>query len=81
MDLYTFISVLLLPITLFHFTIDYLSDSEITSSETKIGFLQYIHYLFGSMCVLGIGILPFLNSTLGLIILNISVSKLVSKKT
>ena len=73
-DTYTFISVVLLPITIFHFCLDYLSDSEITSSETKIGISQYIHYLFGSMCFSGIAILPFLNPTLGLILLNITVS-------
>jgi hypothetical protein len=74
MDLYTFISVVLLPITIFHFSLDYLSDSEITKSEVKIGISQYIHYFFGTMCYSGIAILPFLNPTLGLILLNITVS-------
>ncbi len=73
MDIYNFISVILLPITIIHFSLDYLSDSQITHSEVKIGISQYIHHLFGGMCILGIGLLPFLNPTIYLIILNITV--------
>jgi hypothetical protein len=45
MKLYDFTAIILIPLILFHFIIDYLSDSNITKDETKIGILQFIHQI------------------------------------
>lgn len=49
MKLYDFVAIILIPVILFHFAIDYLSDENITKDETKIGFLQLLHYIFISI--------------------------------
>jgi hypothetical protein len=48
---------LIIPITLIHFAIDYLSDKNITHSETKAGIMQMIHHLFVTIQIFGI--IPF----------------------
>jgi hypothetical protein len=45
MDCYEVFSILVLPLFLIHFIIDYLSDSQITSNFLKIGILQFLHHL------------------------------------
>lgn len=70
-DVYTFASAVLLPVSMIHFMMDYLSDEEITHSETKIGIFQYTHHLFAAMSILSLVVLPFLNPTLGLISMNV----------
>ena len=70
-DIYTFASAVLLPVSMIHFIMDYLSDEEITHSETKIGIFQYIHHLFAAMSILSLVVLPFLRPTLSLITLNV----------
>jgi hypothetical protein len=49
MKLYEFIAIIVIPITLFYFIIDYLSDNNITKDETKVGILQLIHHFLVSM--------------------------------
>ena len=46
-----------LLISLFFWTVDFLSDSYITKDETKLGILQYIHHLAATIGFLG----PFIN--------------------
>ena len=48
-------------ISLIHFSIDYLSDEQITSNETKIGMLQILHHLVITIQMFGIFVnnLPF----------------------
>jgi len=45
MNNYEITALLIIPITLLHFSIDYLSDREITKDETKLGILIFIHHL------------------------------------
>ena len=47
------ISCILLFVILIFFSIDYLSDNQITKDETKIGILIFFHHLF--CVILGIG--------------------------
>ena len=47
------LSCLILIITLFFFSVDYLSDNQIIYSETKIGILSFLHHLF--CIILGFG--------------------------
>lgn len=42
---YEMMALFYIPISLICWTIDYLSDKQITKDETKIGILQYIHHL------------------------------------
>ena len=64
MDFYNFISTFVLPLTITHFSIDYLSDNEITRSETKIGIIQYIHHFIVNFNLIGVLVLPFINADL-----------------
>ena len=52
---------IVIVISLIHFSIDYLSDEQITSNETKIGILQIIHHLVITIQMFGIFVnnLPF----------------------
>jgi len=50
MKIYDFIAIILIPVILFYFTVDYLSDNNITKDETKIGILQLIHHTLCSIC-------------------------------
>ena len=66
-DMYTFASAVLLPFSMIHFMMDYLSDDEIKHSETKIGIFQYLHHLFGAATVFSAVVLPFINPKLSVI--------------
>jgi hypothetical protein len=75
MNLYEYSAVILLPIILFHFIIDFLSDSEIPPGlETKIGILQFIHTIWGSIMLSGIFILPFTKVSLSTLFITIATS-------
>ena len=53
MDLYTFFTFVI-PTALITFSMDYLSDEQITHSETKLGCLQLFHHLsFLTIIILG----------------------------
>jgi len=39
------IMCIIIPLSLFLWTIDFLSDSQINKNETKLGILQYLHFL------------------------------------
>jgi hypothetical protein len=70
-DLYTFTSVIVLPLTVIHFCLDYLRDRDINHSEFKIGMLQYIHHYIVIFNLSGTMLLPFFYSSLPLITVNI----------
>ena len=74
MDSYNFISVFVLPLTLIHFSLDYLRDKEIKSNETKVGILSYLHHFIVNFNLAGVLVLPFVDSTLSVITLNIIIS-------
>ena len=73
MDLYEYTS-LLLPLILFHFSLDYLSDRDIVKDETKIGIIQFFHHTVCTIYTSGITILPFLNTNISVLVLVIFVS-------
>jgi hypothetical protein len=64
------------PLVLFTFSLDYLSDSQITDSETKIGIFQFIHHIIVTI-ILSTFALPFLSPKLSVITLSIIVSIIV----
>ena len=74
MDFYNFISIFILPLTITHFSIDYLSDSEITKDETKIGIIQYIHHFIVNFNLIGILVLPFIDTDLITLFISVCVS-------
>ena len=64
---------LIVPISLVTFSIDYLSDSQITNNETKIGILQLIHHLIAILCTIGLPICTLTNKDLGVLCVNVIV--------
>lgn len=64
MNLYEFISVIVVPFTILHFCIDYLSDRDITKSEVKIGITQLLHHFILVTHVTGFTLLPFFKCNL-----------------
>jgi hypothetical protein len=53
MKTYDFVALIILPLVLIQFSIDYLSDSQITTNETRIGILQLIHHLITKITFIG----------------------------
>ena len=74
MDSYNFISVFVLPLTLIHFSLDYLRDKDIKTNETKVGMLSYLHHFIVNFNLAGVLVLPFVDSTLSVITLNIIIT-------
>ena len=74
MDLYTFISVLIVPLVIFHFSLDYLSDSQIKHSEVQIGIIQLFHHLVSVIQMCGFFIVPFIKADINILITIITVS-------
>lgn len=74
MLVYDFIAVIILPLVLIHFTIDYLSDSQIIASETRIGILQFIHHLITKIAFVGSFFTLFLISDIKYISVGIIIS-------
>ena len=72
LNLYEYISILT-PFVVFNFCLDYLSDSQITQSETKIGMHQLFHHLVATILI-GTFTLPFISSHLSVVGLSILVS-------
>jgi len=74
MDLYEFISLIVLPLSILHFSLDYLSDKNITKNEIKIGFLQFLHHFIAVSHAAGFMMLPFFKAKLSTIVYAILVS-------
>ena len=74
MDSYNFISIFVLPLTLVHFSLDYLRDKDIKTNETKVGMLSYLHHFIVNFNLAGVLVLPFVDSTLSVITLNIIIT-------
>jgi hypothetical protein len=74
MDLYNFISLIVIPLTIIHFALDYLPDRDVTHSETKIGIIQLFHHLISVIQTSGLFIVPFLNVNKSVFILLVTVS-------
>ena len=75
MELYEYVSVILVPLILFHFCLDYLSDRDIVKDETKIGIIQFFHHTVCTIYLAGITILPFISGSLSVITMTIIVMK------
>ena len=45
MIIYDLVALIIIPLVLVHFSIDYLSDSQISNNETIIGVLGIFHHL------------------------------------
>jgi len=69
MELFDFISLIVIPITILQFSLDYLADSQITHSETIIGLCQTLHHLVGVCQITGLMIIPFVNPSFSIILL------------
>jgi hypothetical protein len=70
LDFYGYIT-LLTPVILLQFSIDYLSDSQLTHSETEYGIYQLFHHIVGAMTGIGTIILPFVTNNLNVVSINI----------
>jgi len=68
MDLYNFISLVIIPLTLIHFLLDYLPDRDISHSEIKIGICQLFHHTISIIQMSGLFLVPFLNVKLSVLI-------------
>ena len=75
LGLYEYMCVLT-PFILFNFCLDYLSDSQITHSETKIGMHQLFHHITATIWA-GVFTLPFMSSKLSVVGLSIIVSLVI----
>jgi hypothetical protein len=64
------------PFILFNFSLDYLSDSQVTQHETKIGMCQLFHHLTATVWS-GVFLLPFMSSKLSVITLSIITSLVI----
>ena len=60
MDLYEYISVFVIPLSIFNFSLEYLSDSEIGPGSEYIGVINAIHHFFYALNTAGVLCLPFL---------------------
>ena len=78
MNTYDFVALIILPLVIIHFSIDYLSDSQITHNETKIGVLGIFHHLVLTIQMVSIifAIIPG-TAPVGIIILGIIISIIV----
>ena len=72
LNLYEYM-VILTPFIILNFCLDYLSDSEITHSETKLGICQFLHHIIASILTFTI-FLPFMSSKLTVVSVSIIVS-------
>jgi hypothetical protein len=72
LGLYEYIGVLT-PFIIFNFCLDYLSDSQITQHETKIGMHQLFHHFIATILMCAFT-LPFFSPNLSIITLSIIVS-------
>ena len=64
MEFYDFFSVVILPFTILHFSLDFLTDKDIKNNILKIGFYQFLHHLILVTHVSGFTLLPFMNGNL-----------------
>ena len=77
LNLYEYTSIILLPIILFHFSLDFLSDSDIIKNETKIGILQFFHHIVCTIYISGIVLLPFVSRNISVLFITIIVSMVI----
>jgi hypothetical protein len=68
---------LLTPIVLIQFAADYLSDSRITHSETKLGIYQLFHQLIATIIGIGTLALPFVTRNINVVAFNATVFLIV----
>ena len=75
LDLYQYIAILI-PFIIFNFCLDYLSDAQITHSETKLGMYQLFHHTTATIWT-SIFFLPFISSKLSVVGLSILTSLVI----
>jgi len=73
MDLYNFISLVIIPLTLIHFLLDYLPDRDISHSEIEIGICQLFHHTISIIQMSGLFLVPFLNVNKSVFVVLVSV--------
>ncbi len=71
MELYTYVSLFVLPLGLFNFGLEFLSDSEILKDELKIGIPNLLHHLLYAFNILSVTVLLFLKPKLKVLIITI----------
>ena len=74
MNLYEYTSLILVPFVVIHFSMDFLSDSQVSKDETKIGVLQFLHSIICSIFLNGMLVLPFIKGNIGILSITILVS-------
>jgi len=76
-SLYEYTALFLIPYIIFHFTVDFLSDKEITSNETIIGTLQLFHHIVCAIYMFGIILMPFVTRKLSILFITIVTSLVI----
>jgi hypothetical protein len=74
LSLYDYTAVILLPLILINFCLDFLSDSEIVNNETKIGFFQLFHHIVCVVYLSSVVFMPFVTKKLSILIISVLVS-------
>ena len=73
MLVYDLIALIILPLILIQFSIDYLSDAQITDNETRIGILQFIHHIINKVTFIGSIFTLFLITDIKYVVLSVIV--------
>ena len=74
-----YISLFVIPLTLFNFCLEFLPDKEVTRDELKIGILNLIHHLFYAFNILGVSLLLFLQNPSFIIIILTVISSIITQ--
>jgi hypothetical protein len=79
MDIYTYITLFVLPLTLFNFCLEFLPDPDIPhGDELKLGIFNFIHHLIYAFNILGAFLLPFLQKPPIVILILVTISTLIT---
>jgi hypothetical protein len=77
MDTYEYFSIIVI-FSLISFCVEFLSDSEITENELKLGFYDFLHHFFYNINLTGVLLIPFIkNPSLMILIILICTSIVV----
>ena len=76
MNFYQYLSVIVLPVAILHFGLDFLTDKDIKTNTTKIGIYQFLHHIILVTHVSGFTILPFINPNINCLSIAILISVL-----
>jgi hypothetical protein len=77
LSLYDYTAIILIPLSLIMFSLDFLSDSEIIKNETKIGIFQLFHHIVCIIFLSSVSFMPFLTKRLSVLIISVITSLII----